>query len=196
MSKAEETRLHILQQAAQVFNQRGYAGTSMSELMAATGLKKGGIYNHFASKDELAIAAFDYAIQQMQLCIREVVANQPTAIAQLHAMVDYGRRMVTDPPIAGGCPILNTAIEADDTHPDLRAKAGRALQAWQLQIQRIVQTGIRQGELRQNLEPTEVAIAIIAMLEGALMMSRLGDARVMEVAIAHLHHYLEELRHP
>ena len=61
MSKAEITRQKIIKEAANIFNQNGYAGSSISDVMKATGLKKGGIYNHFASKDELAIAAFDYA---------------------------------------------------------------------------------------------------------------------------------------
>ena len=60
--KGEQTRQRIVERAAPVFNQRGYAGTSLAELIAATGLEKGGIYNHFASKDELALAAFDHAV--------------------------------------------------------------------------------------------------------------------------------------
>src|ERR1700740_3646198 len=60
-SRGEVTRRRIVEQSAAVFNQRGYSGTSMSELMAATGLEKGGLYRHFASKQDLAAAAFDYA---------------------------------------------------------------------------------------------------------------------------------------
>ena len=62
MTKGERTRQRIVAAAAPLFNQRGYAASSMSELMAATGLEKGGIYRHFASKDELALAAFDHMI--------------------------------------------------------------------------------------------------------------------------------------
>lgn len=61
MSKAEETKEKIIKQAAQLFNQYGYAGSSMSDIMRATRLQKGGIYNHFQSKQELALAAFDFA---------------------------------------------------------------------------------------------------------------------------------------
>src|SRR5262249_55753872 len=62
LRKGEATRRLILERAAPVFNQRGYAGASMSELVEATGIEKGGIYNHFGSKEELAVEAFDYAI--------------------------------------------------------------------------------------------------------------------------------------
>lgn len=64
MPKAKETKEKIVKQAAELFNQQGYAGSSISDIMRATGLQKGGIYNHFHSKQELALAAFDFASQQ------------------------------------------------------------------------------------------------------------------------------------
>jgi AcrR family transcriptional regulator len=66
MSKAQETKMRIIEQAAALFNQQGYAGSSMSDLMRVTGLQKGGIYNHFRSKDELALEAFDFAVNRVQ----------------------------------------------------------------------------------------------------------------------------------
>ena len=61
-TKGERTREGIVAAAAPLFNQRGYAASSMSDVMAATGLEKGGIYRHFESKDELALAAFDHTL--------------------------------------------------------------------------------------------------------------------------------------
>ena len=60
MTKGEQTRQKIVQAAAPIFNQSGYDGSSLNDLMVATGLQKGGIYRHFASKEELAAEAFDY----------------------------------------------------------------------------------------------------------------------------------------
>ena len=61
MRKGEQTRQEIIRKAAPIFNQRGYEGAALSELMQATGLEKGGIYRHFDSKQQLASEAFDYA---------------------------------------------------------------------------------------------------------------------------------------
>jgi len=61
MSKGDETRERIIAKAGELFNQRGFEGTSLSDLMHATGLEKGGIYRHFRSKEELAAESFDYA---------------------------------------------------------------------------------------------------------------------------------------
>jgi len=60
-SKGAETRQRIIAEAAPLFNQRGYEGCSIQDIMSATGLEKGGIYRHFESKEELAAEAFDYA---------------------------------------------------------------------------------------------------------------------------------------
>src|SRR5258706_12552014 len=61
MRKGEQTRRKIIRKAAPIFNQRGYEGAALSDLMQATGLEKGGIYRHFESKQQLAGEAFDYA---------------------------------------------------------------------------------------------------------------------------------------
>jgi AcrR family transcriptional regulator len=63
MSKGEKTRQRIVAEAATLFNERGFEGGSMADLMEATGLEKGGIYRHFSSKETLAAAAFDFAWQ-------------------------------------------------------------------------------------------------------------------------------------
>ena len=61
MRKGEQTRREIIRKAAPIFNQKGYNGAALSDLMRATGLEKGGIYRHFESKQELAGEAFDHA---------------------------------------------------------------------------------------------------------------------------------------
>ncbi len=61
MRKGEQTRQEIIPKAAPIFNQKGYDGAALSDLMRAAGLEKGGIYRHFESKQELAEQAFDHA---------------------------------------------------------------------------------------------------------------------------------------
>jgi TetR/AcrR family transcriptional regulator, transcriptional repressor for nem operon len=76
-------------------------------------------------------------------------------------------------PVAGGCPVLNTAIEADDGNPVLRAHAAKALRFWLSRLQAIVEQARKRGETRPEVDPKAVATVIVASLEGALMMSRL-----------------------
>lgn len=173
MKKGELTRERIIEQTAPLFNKAGFFGASMSDIMAATGLKKGGIYNHFDSKEELALEAFDHAAA----CVsRRVAAILETNAGAVERLVAFGELFVgihLDPPIAGGCPILNTAVESDDAHPALRERAQQALDRWRTRIGTVVQEGMSAGQLRSDLDADVVATRLIATLEGGLMMSRL-----------------------
>jgi TetR/AcrR family transcriptional regulator, transcriptional repressor for nem operon len=192
MSKAQQTKARIVQQAAAVFNQKGYAGSSIADIMQATGLKKGGIYNHFQSKDELAVAAFDYAVSLMSQEVWSAVKTRRNAIARLQALVSSYLVYIEAPPIVGGCPILNTAIEADDTDSPLRDRAIAAINNWRNLIVRIINQGIKKGEIPATIEPDAVATIIICNIEGAIMMSQLEKNPVhLERAVAHLHKYIQ-----
>ncbi len=173
LRKGERTRRRIVERAAPVFNQRGYAGASMSELVAATGIEKGGIYNHFGSKDALALEAFDYAYSLIVERFTRAQAGKERAIDRLLALVDAFGDEFDHPDLPGGCPIANTAIESDDTHPALCAHARDAMDSWHRLIGSIVKSGKARGELRADTDPYELATVMTATLEGALMLSRL-----------------------
>ncbi|UKP00284.1 TetR/AcrR family transcriptional regulator [Nostoc sp. UHCC 0870] len=192
MSKGEETKARIIQQAAELFNQQGYAGSSISDIMRVTGLQKGGIYNHFQSKDELALQAFDYAIACVSKHYRLALRNERHAIARLKAIVNVFSSFVENPPIPGGCPLLNTAVESDDAHPALRERTQQAMTAWLNLIRHIIETGIAKGEIQPGVNADEIASIMTAILEGSIMMSKLyGDNIYMQRAVNHLNQYIE-----
>jgi len=185
--KGDLTREHILAKAAPLFNQRGYAGAAMSDVMAATGLEKGGIYRHFESKDALALAAFDYAARVHGRRLLAAAESAHTAPDRLSAVVTTFARIAEDPPIPGGCPLLNTAVESDDTHPVLRDAARAAMDGFRALVARIVRDGVRAGELAPDADGDELASLSISTLEGALMLSRLyDDPTHMHRAVRHV----------
>jgi TetR/AcrR family transcriptional regulator, transcriptional repressor for nem operon len=196
LSKAQLTRSHIIHQAAEVFNQYGYARTSLADLMQATGLKKGGIYNHFASKDELAIAAFDYSVGLIQQRYAEALRAPRLAVDRLYVVVDtFCKGVVSEPVLKGGCPLMNTAIDSDDAHEGLRLRAQMAMNRWRTMLRKIVVYGQKHGEILATVEADEVATIVIATLEGAVMMSGLyGDRTYLESARSHLMQYIDALQ--
>jgi AcrR family transcriptional regulator len=195
LRKGERTRRRIVEQSAAVFNTRGYAGASLSELVSATGVEKGGIYNHFGSKEALAVAAFDYAVSLIVDRFASALAGNERAIDRLVAVVEAFGDEVEHPDLPGGCPVANTALESDDTNPDLCAHARGAMDSWHRLIGSIVKSGKQRGELRRDSDPYELATVITATLEGALMLSRLmGDPAHMRRAVKHLRAYIESLR--
>ncbi len=172
-NKAEKTRQFIVETTALIFNRKGYAGTSMSDITEATGLTKGSIYGNFQNKDEVALAAFDYNVQQVDAIIRAEMAKWKTAKERLLVYPKvYGESMKLSI-LDAGCPILNTATESDDTHPELRARTISAFTVWKNSITRIVKKGMDEGEFRSDIDAEEVAITMMAMIEGAVMMSKL-----------------------
>lgn len=192
MTKGHETRERIIARAAPLFNQQGYSGLSMADIMAATGLRKGGIYNHFASKDELALAAFDYnwglLRAEYDQSLRAAAAS-PTA--QIFAAIGVHARFASDQLIPGGCPLLNTAIESDDGHPLLRARAREAMDYWRSLLKDIVARGIAQGEFRAMVDSDQIATIVISSIEGGVMLSKLYETpEHLQVATAHLHTYI------
>lgn len=175
MPKAAETRIFIIEKTAPLFNKKGFVGTSLSDMEKATGLTKGSIYNSFANKDEVAIAVFDHNLQLVNDLISKEMAQYISAKDQLlvYAKV-YGQDFLKSPFPEGGCPILNTAIEADDTHPELRKKAHEALLIWKDNIETIIKRGIKNEEFRANINPEDIALAIIASIEGGIMMTKIS----------------------
>ncbi|MGF1489152.1 MAG: TetR/AcrR family transcriptional regulator [Prochloraceae cyanobacterium] len=189
---SEETKAKIIQISAELFNTKGYSGTSISDIMEATGLKKGGIYNHFKSKEELALAAFDYAFQQISIRTLKVWKKHSNAKDRLLAIVANFSSYIDNPPIFGGCPILNTAIESDDTHPALQKKALEAMNSWRSLICRIIEKGIAKEEINPSTNADEVASVIICTVEGSIMMSKLyRDSIHLDRAIQHLSQYIK-----
>ena len=94
-----------------------------------------------------------------------------TAPEKLRYMV---RAFIEKPsPVPGGCPMLNMAVDADDTNPELRNSAREGFRNWKGRIAKIVEDGILSGEITKHTDPARIANQIVAHLEGALVISRL-----------------------
>src|SRR6266404_607858 len=189
--KGERTRQEIIRKAAPIFNQKGYDGAALSDLMRATGLEKGGIYRHFESKEELAGDAFDHAWKVAMDARFEGTEKIPNTVDRLKQIVRNFRDRRTGL-VPGGCPLLNTAVDCDDGNPKLRAKARQALSAWLDRMQAIAEEGKRRGEILSDVDSAELAILIASTLEGSHMVSRLQrKEEPLDLACRHLEEYLE-----
>ena len=196
MGKGEQTRQEIIRKAAPIFNQRGYDGAALSDLMKATGLEKGGIYRHFESKEQLAAEAFDYAWRETlnaRIHDLDTTSNTVERLKQLIANCVERRGI-----IPGGCPLLNTAVDSDDGNPILRERARKALGGWRNYIVSVVRVGIKARQIRPGVDAKKLATLIISSLEGAIMVYRLERTEdALRGVRAHLDRYLEtEVRRP
>jgi TetR/AcrR family transcriptional regulator, transcriptional repressor for nem operon len=191
MRKGEQTRREIIRKAAPIFNQKGYDGAALSDLMRATGLEKGGIYRHFDSKQKLAGEAFDHAWNMAIDARFEGTQEIPNTVDRLKQIVRNFRDRRAGL-VPGGCPLLNTAIDSDDGNPQLRAKARRALSWWLDRLISIAEEGRKRGEVRSDVDSAKLATLIASTLEGSLMVSRLQrKEEPIDLACHHLEEYLE-----
>ena len=170
MKKSDITRQMIVEKAAQAFNLYGFGNTSMSKLMEVTGLEKGGIYGHFASKEELAIEAFDYAFTQSMTNRLNSAQGMKTNAKKIEYL--FKTFATFDQGIAGGCPTFNTAVESMNGSPILKERALVAYNAWINEITKLINGAIKEGSYRK-VKSKKVAAFLLHSLEGAIIATSL-----------------------
>ncbi|MGC1904457.1 MAG: TetR/AcrR family transcriptional regulator [Candidatus Acidiferrum sp.] len=192
MTKGADTRREIIEKAAPLFNQKGFEGTSLSDLMRVTGLQKGGLYRHFSSKEELAGEAFDYAWQRAVIVRLHGIDEAADSVERLRKMIDNFVDL-REGLVPGGCPLMNTAVEADDGNSMLRNRAKGALNEWMAKLSKTAARGIAEKEIDPRVDPKILAQVIISSLEGALLVSRLeNDRSPLNHVRRHLLQYIDE----
>ena len=194
MTKADKTRQHILEKTAPLFNRKGFHGTSLAELTEATGLTKGALYGNFQDKEDIALEAFQYSIAKVREVVKQELSGSLTCREQLTALLNFYSKYVFSPPIPGGCPLLNTAIEVDDHRTSMRRVLVKELHHTIDFIKNLISQGIEKNEFRQDIDPAEIAYTFFCAVEGALMFSRVERSREpMDIIVQHCNKILDQI---
>ena len=180
----EKTRQEIIEKSSPIFNQHGYAGTKMEMIIQATGFQKGGIYNHFDSKMDLARAVFKYNFSLLKASYTKDLQPSDTPKEQLLAFLNSFKTYLTNPPIKGGCPLLNMAVEADNTDETNRLLVKEALNEWKDLLEQILQLGIASGDFQKDMNVTQEAFFIIASIEGSIMLGQVKRSIGLMMGVA------------
>lgn len=195
LSKSDHTKQMILEKAAALFNLNGFSGTSMKDIMDATGLSKGGLYGHFKTKEEIALAAYDQAVDIVWEEVKKRTSVIDNSLDKLKAVVYFYKERILDPPVEGGCPIQNTAIDADDGNPVLREKVIKTIDNWRGNIAGNLERGMKRGEVRLDINAADFAIKFIGILEGGIMLSRLyKELHCFDIIASQLIDLIDDLR--
>jgi TetR/AcrR family transcriptional regulator, transcriptional repressor for nem operon len=116
---------------------------------------------------------------------------------KLYRLLDFFAGYVFEPPIAGGCPLLNTAIEADDHHEAMRHKVGTEIKRMVSFIESLVRKGVLAGEFKKGTNARELAYTFFCAIEGALMFSRIEQsAEPMKIIIYYCKYKLDQISNP
>ncbi|MFD2582679.1 TetR/AcrR family transcriptional regulator [Pedobacter vanadiisoli] len=194
-TKSENTKRLIIEKTAPVFNTKGYAGTSINDLMDATGLSKGCIYGNFQNKDEIALSVFDHNFDMVTQHMKERILATENSIERLLVYPQTYRNYFRYPYLQAGCPILNTATEADDTHAKLKERAQKALGLWKTAIVNQIKRGIERKEIKEDTDATEISVIMISMIEGAFMQAKVNNHMTeLKIAMSFLEKLIKNLK--
>lgn len=193
LSKSEKTSEFIVKRVAPLFNQRGYVGTSMSEITQITGLTKGAIYGNFKNKEELAFEAFAYNVNMVVDKIREVVKDEVKGVDQLMAVVDFYRNYEEHLTDLGGCPILNFGVDANHQNPVMLKRVQEIVDKLQGYIVKMLEVGIADKAIKSNIDTKLYAQKIYTLIQGAVFMAfTMEDSNYLHMMMDHVDDLIEQ----
>ena len=194
MRNAETTRKKLISVSANLFNTQGYKATSISDITKATGFTKGAIYRHFESKQDLEKHALQSLSKLMFDEIGREIRNASTFQQKFEAVFSFFENYMNTPLFKGGCPLLNAAVEADDSNPILRKQVYKMLQDLKASVSKLIENGIKNDQVKPETDPEFLSTIMIATLEGGIMMSRLEKTDVaIKITISHLRDVVQQI---
>jgi len=167
--RAGETRRRILDTAAVIFAEHGYLGTSLNQLIRATGLAKGGFYFHFPSKEALALACLQDKQEQWIGKVTAAALRHERAIEQL-ASIPYTLCDVYEQDPSFAC-VGKLSMELMELEPDLVPQVQPSMLAWIRLTSELLRRAQQEGDVRSELDPDSVAEVAVASVIGIEKMA-------------------------
>jgi TetR/AcrR family transcriptional repressor of nem operon len=159
----------IIHESLRQFSTKGYMSTSISDILAAVGTSKGGLYNHFKSKEELLFAALSEARKiwrQRNLAGLDQLARPLDKIKKL--LENYRDNYLADSEnFPGGCIFVALAVELNDQQPHLAQEVNEGFKRFKAMIQRLLDQEQEAGHLRNGIDTGMVAEMIFSGILGA-----------------------------
>jgi AcrR family transcriptional regulator len=168
--RGRASRERIVERAAELFAERGVAATSLDEVLAAAGAGKSQLYHYFRGRDELVAAAVGLRCGQVLAGLTEqlgAVASLAELEQTLAGFADGYEQMGLP-----GCPIGSLAAEVAERNEDARLQTAAAFDAWERLFASALERMRDRGELRADASPAMLATALLASIEGGMVLSQ------------------------
>ena len=138
--------------------------------------------------------AFKYSMRKVKQMVAQHLSNTRTYRERITALLAFYSSYVFSPPIPGGCPLVNTSVEADDHHTTMRRVAVKELTNTISFIQGLIDGGIKAKEFRPDIDTKELAYTIFCAIEGALIFSRVEkSSEPMDLIVKHCNRIIENI---
>ncbi len=173
LSRGEKTRRRIVGHATLLMYEKGYARTTIDDVIAAAGVTKGSFYFHFASKEELGYAVIEAASEHILYRLRGFLDRPDLSPRQrIEAMLREIQGIVEAADCSRGCIIGNLALETSHSNPGFRERIARAFREWSELIAHELEAMKAAGELPPVFDPAAYADFAVSALEGGIMISK------------------------
>ncbi len=192
--KSEQTRLKIIDAAFKEMHKHGYQGMRIDQVLKNTDLKKGALYYHFSSKQELGYAVLEEGIQKniYKLWI-EPLNNFTDPLEAIYSI--FERDNWNDEFFTLGCPLNNLAQEMSPIDEGFRKRIEKIFMDWQAAISDALNKGQVLGIVDNAINRDDCALFILSTIEGALGMTKNHQNKeVYHRCGRELKHYLNMLR--
>jgi len=180
--RGRASRERIVERAAELFAERGIAGTSLDEVLAAAGAGKGQFYHYFRSRDELAAAAVEQRCAQVVTGLTQALGGVSSLAELEQALAGFiaGFEQMGLP----GCPIGTLATEVAGRNEAARLQAAAGFDAWERLLADALARMRQRGELRADAPPAMLATGLLASIEGGMVLSQTRrDVASLRIAV-------------
>jgi len=192
----DRTRTNIVDVAAAMFSQKGFKGTSLSDILNEAQISKGALYHHFSNKQELLYAVFDevYQINFLKRWNNIVISDDP--INEIANVVKGLSLESSDEEMCSGCPVNNIASELASTDENIRKRVDDVF----CQIQKIISQGIdkaiNNGDVSSAVNSKKVSLFFMCTMSGIpQMVKSCQDREIFTQLTSALADYVKQLKH-
>jgi TetR/AcrR family transcriptional repressor of nem operon len=191
--KGRATRERIVAAAAELMSQRGVARTTIEDIQEAAAVSTSQMYHYFADKGDLVAAVIDFQTDRV-LAVQHLGLDRLECLEDLRRwrdiMVDMLRRLGC----VGGCPIGSLGSDLAETDPLARAQVARSFVQWETMIRDGLTAIAARGELPDGTEVDHLALAMLAAIQGGLLLSQVRrDTAPLEAAVDTMIEHLRTL---
>lgn len=182
-ARGAATRARIVEAAATLTYERGVAGTSLDDIMAASATSKSQLYHYFADKDALIGAVIEEQADRV-LAFQAALLDEVETLAGLRGWRDAIVAVSRAARGIGGCPLGTLGSELADRSDAARTLVAKGFATWELRLASCLQRLRERGELDPRADLNDLATSVISALEGGLLLAQTTrTTRPLELAL-------------
>jgi len=164
----------VLQRAMEQFWRFGYSGTSVQDLVAATGINRASMYGAFGDKRSLFLGCLDQYIEEISARRQSLLSCAGPAPAVIRGYFDDLLATSLQDRQHLGCLLTNSALEIAPHDEEVNRRLKRRLLDLEQTFQSLIQRGQSEGDIPADRDPRQIARFLVSSIQGIRVMARLG----------------------